>query len=445
MDSVRSVGGRRGQYLFRRAGSANWHIRLVFPRSLWAQTGRKKEFSLGTPNRQEAMAAAARHIQEHQTEILGWRTVADLATMMRAASKTKLQRRRFEVNGIQETGEGRVFVASDTMHWLDEAGGVIRSEPNLELDLTEVQVPTAEFARLQTNMRIVAGEAPAPPPPPLKRRGADPDREIIEQWIEHRRVTKYVAAEGRAVFDLFREITGNKPLKDCTRADGRKLVAVLAEQRDKWATQNKKIGHLRSACNIAIDDGLLTLNPFVRVVPAKKDGDALKRQDISDADMARVNSVIDGWRPDERLLWRMLASTGMRLSECWHATEDFYEQGIRHWRVGSKTDSSKRRVPVPDCLLAHLPARIEGGLFTDIPKNVGKRLLRRMRDAGITDKRKVLHSLRHRALTKLRAVSCPKDVREWIAGHERKSLSEGYGEGPPVTVLKPWIDRIGLG
>ena len=63
---------------------------------------------------------------------------------------------------------------------------------------------------------------------------------------------------------------------------------------------------------------------------------------------------------------------------------------------------------------------------------------------GITDERKVVHSLRHRAQDRLRAAECPHDVRKALLGHDDVSIGEGYGEGFPVTVLRKWIDKIGL-
>jgi hypothetical protein len=65
-------------------------------------------------------------------------------------------------------------------------------------------------------------------------------------------------------------------------------------------------------------------------------------------------------------------------------------------------------------------------------------------DIGITDDRKVMHSLRHRAQDQLRAAGCPEDVRWALLGHEKKTIAAGYGTGFPVLMLREWIDKIGL-
>jgi len=71
-------------------------------------------------------------------------------------------------------------------------------------------------------------------------------------------------------------------------------------------------------------------------------------------------------------------------------------------------------------------------------------LNRFLRECGITDRRKVVHSLRHRAQDRLRSFGCPQDLRQEILGHEETTVGESYGKGAPVPLLKQWIDKIGF-
>ena len=120
--------------------------------------------------------------------------------------------------------------------------------------------------------------------------------------------------------------------------------------------------------------------------------------------------------------------------------------------VGSKTDQSLRRVPLPAKLLPLLPPTIKGQLFPlggrsieRASKTASARLMRWLREeCRIEDDAKVLHSFRHRAQDRLRAAGCREDIRWGVLGHEKKTIAEGYGEGFPVTVLKKWIDKIGF-
>ena len=151
----------------------------------------------------------------------------------------------------------------------------------------------------------------------------------------------------------------------------------------------------------------------------------------------------------DQLLVRLLASTGMRLSEAFEIDGEEKERGVRYVVVGRKTEQSMRRVPLPAAALPFLPKSIKGPLFDrtkhkDPSDAASKRLNKFLDDCGIADPRKVVHSLRHRAQDRLRAAGCPEDVRWAILGHEEETVAAGYGEGFPVPMLRKWIDRIGF-
>ncbi|AWB20300.1 hypothetical protein DA075_04580 [Methylobacterium currus] len=187
------------------------------------------------------------------------------------------------------------------------------------------------------------------------------------------------------------------------------------------------------------------------MAPDKENDDPLKRLDFDDNDMALVKANLHTFDHDERLLWVLLASTAMRRSEAWDITEEIRQSGIRGATIGSKTPTSERDIPFPDEVLPYLPSRITGCLFHDRdpirgPINVGKRLMRRIRELGIQDERKVLHSLRHRGITRLREVKInghgiDSKVLLAIVGHEERTVHDRYGKMPLATT-KPWIDLI---
>ena len=123
----------------------------------------------------------------------------------------------------------------------------------------------------------------------------------------------------------------------------------------------------------------------------------------------------------------------MRLSEAFEIDGEETERGCRYVIVGKKTEQSLRRVPLPAAVLPFVPKAIKGPLFAsndaDPSDAASKRLNRFLDDCGITDPRKVVHSLRHRAQDRLRAAGCPEDVRWALLGHEEKTVAAGYGKG----------------
>jgi integrase len=158
-------------------------------------------------------------------------------------------------------------------------------------------------------------------------------------------VTGYYAREARAAWALYKQRTDGKPLKDATRDDGRKVAVYYESQSIKSATIQKKVGRLTAAVNLAINEGRLKFNPFSGIVP-KRD-DKQKRLPLSEADMKEAKRNLAQLSEADQLLFRLLATTGMRLSEAFEIDGELMERGCRYVIVGKKTEQSERRVPLP--------------------------------------------------------------------------------------------------
>ena len=98
--------------------------------------------------------------------------------------------------------------------------------------------------------------------------------------------------EAENTWTSFKRLTNNKPLKDRTRDDGRKLVAHFQAEGLKSATIQKKITWLNAACNLAISEGrLYSINPFSSIAPAADDES--ERLPLDDADMKKCKRNLD--------------------------------------------------------------------------------------------------------------------------------------------------------
>jgi integrase len=397
-------------YLFLRPDSQNWHVRLQSP-------GGRIEKSLGTPDRAQAEILSLPYIQQHKMRLL--------------EAKSSQATWRWNTGAL---GQGHVtpfktMIVDGRELIILNSGAVVRKEPNGEFAL--VAVPSVR------EQKAIARQ---------DQRTADGDDALIETYLKHKNVTGYYEREARAVWALYKQLTNGKPLKDASRDDGRKLVDYYEKQDLKSATIQKKIGWLIAAVNLAIDEGKLKFNPFSSIVRDRDDKQ--RRLPLSETDIRNVKQNLDRLDEGDQLLFRVLAATGMRLSEAFEIDGEMKERGCRYIIVGRKTSQSLRRIPLPAALLPFLPRKIEGQLFKAEPRGAGaasKRLMRFLRlVVGIDDPRKVVHSLRHRAQDRLRAAGCPEDVRWAILGHEDETVAAGYGEGFPVPLLKRWIDKIGF-
>jgi integrase len=402
---------RKIDYLFLRNGSRNWHVKLQYP-------GGRIEKSLGTPDRAQAEILALPYIQEHKMRLLEARPGVQVTWL-----------HRFAPGQEHITPDGERIVADDReLIFLNHNGAIVRKEPNGEF---AVGLPP-----LREQKAIVRREQQR------KRTATSPDDALIETYLKHKNVTGYYEREARAVWALYKQLTNSKALNDASRDDGRKLVDYYEKQGLKSATIQKKVGWLTAAVNLAIDEARLKFNPFSSIVPERDDGE--RRLPLNEADIRNVKRNLEQLDEGDQLLFRLLAATGMRLSEAFEIDGEMKERGCRYIIVGRKTSQSLRRVPLPAAVLPFLPRKLEGRLFSGDPRAASKRLNRFLNGVGISDRRKVVHSLRHRAQDRLRAAGCPEDCRWAILGHEKETVAAGYGEGFPVALLRRWIDKIGF-
>ena len=403
---------RKIDYLFLRNGSRNWHVKLQSP------GGERVEKSLGTSDRAQAEILALPFIQAHKVRLLEARPGVQVSW-----------RHRFAPGQEHITPDGERIVADDReLIFLNHNGAIVRKEPNGEF---AVALPL-----LREQKEIVRRDEQR------QRKATSADDALIETYLKHKNVTGYYEREARAVWALYKQLTNGKPLKDSSRDDGRKLVDYYEKQDLKSATIQKKIGWLNAVVNLAIDEAKLKFNPFSSIVPERDDKQ--RRLPLSETDIRNVKRNLDQLDEGDQLLFRVLATTGMRLSEAFEIDGEMKERRCRYMIVGRKTSQSLRRVPLPAAVLPFLPRKIEGLLFPGDPRAASKRLNRFLNGVRIEDRRKVVHSLRHRAQDRLRAAGCPEDLRWAILGHEQKTVAAGYGEGFPVPLLRRWIDKIGF-
>jgi len=410
---------RRTDYLFLRPGSRNWHVKLQSP------TGRV-ERSLGTPDRVQAEILALPMIAGHKAKLL------------EARPRLETTWRHEYEPGREHIGPdgGRVIAADRELIHLDSEGRITRRSPN---GATAFQL----VGRRKLTVRSLAEaytEAFTGVRP--RRQERTVDDAIIETYLQHANITGHSERETRAVWALYKQLTDGKPLKDATRDDGRKVVQHFERQGLRSATIQKKITWLNAAVNLAIKESKLTFNPFSSVVPKRDDKQV--RLPLSETDIRNAKRNLDQLDKSDQLLFRLLAATGMRLSEAFEIDSEMKERGCRYVIIGHKTPQSHRRVPLPAAVLPYLPKVIHGPLFSGGAPAASKRLNKFIRRIGVVDKGKVVHSLRHRAQDRLRAAGCPVDYRWALLGHEMETVAEGYGLGFPVPMLKKWIDKIGF-
>jgi integrase len=411
------------------------------------------EKSLGTSDVKAAEIAAADLIKQHKT-ILYERRLARLPRLEPGAWAPEYQ------PGLHDG-----FFATERQLLDRETGAVIG--PN--------GVPAQRLVNLPMGAVIHFGN-PARPVDELRRIGPvfdiskldrptptvkNSDDDLLETYIKHNGLDGLREKQARDIWHIFKTVV-KKPLRSCTRDDGRAIVAYMKDQADeddppKSATLRRRMVPLVATVNLAIDEGKLTFNPFTGVVPVCDDED--ERDPFTDDDMKLIRANLHKLDANDQLLVRLVATTGMRRSEAFAIDRVQIEDGIRFVTIGKKTGASVRRVPLPTDLLPYLPEKITGKLIAGRMDSAGKRLSKWMVEIGIagiadTDKadtdKAPMHSFRHRAANRLRAAGVSEPVMEaiggWSDGKKKTSRKYGnkHGRGFPLKMLKEAIDKIGF-
>jgi integrase len=407
------------RYLFKRKGSDNWYIRLQPP-------GQKiVEKSLGTSDLKLAEIAAMPLIREHKAFMY-----------QRRPTVTPFWHRAYEP-GLRMIDGEQVIATERELQFIDASGNVVRREPNggpAEL-LTPAPRGGPSFKAYDDAKR---------PTPVVK----NADDALLEAYIKHKGLDGLRERQARDIWHTFRDVV-KKPLKQCTRDDGRAVVAELGDDA-KSATLRRRMVPLVATVNLAIKDGKLTFNPFIGCVQDRDDEE--EREAFDDADMKLIRANLHRLSKSDQLLVRLLATTGMRRGEAFEINREQIENGIRFVTIGTKTPQSLRRVPFPADLLPYLPPKITGQLIPGRMDTAGKRLREWLTEIGITDPDKApMHSFRHRAAQRLRAAIPDESLREAIGGWangKKKKTSRKYGnkhgKGFPLSMLKKAIDKIGF-
>ncbi|MFC3643912.1 site-specific integrase [Aquibium oceanicum] len=330
---------------------------------------------------------------------------------------------------------------------------------------------------------ITLGEA-------IKRMETDPTRAHLGDTAD----AKYVMT-----FRAMKEVIGpDMPLAAITRADCSAVQELLASipanvtklkayegcktLRDiaaRAATRNDRkmaVGTVRvythtlsAFFNWSINKGLLTVNPAVRLAPAKGAADISKRPFTID-EMNKIVAGLGEWSKGGALAGRrwvplIAIFSGMRLGEIVGLTVD--DIGVRDGvecfilrktaAKSLKTPGSERVLPVhPELIRLGLLQRVanvrgEGGsrLFHDLPGSSQAELsdLFQKRFAywqkkvlGINEPGVSFHSFRHGFRDALREAGVPIDATRAMGGWARSGgVEERYGQGTRPSTLARWM------
>lgn len=311
----------------------------------------------------------------------------------------------------------------------------------------------------------------------------------ISEWKS--RIRRYVELKGdqdvhrittkdvRDFKDGYQQLPRRMPESDRRRTlpEIIKRYAHADVARVEAPTVNKALSAISSVLGWCVENGFVEQNVAHGVRAPKPKIKTRRRLPFSNDDLKAIFEGSPVFRDCKRprgggghaAYWIPVIAlyTGARLEEIGQLTLDDVrkEDGIDYFDINAddgksvKTQGSIRRVPIHLKLvelgffdyLEHVRSRKHKYLFPHIDSSGGFERTRKFsqwvnrylrRDCGITDTRKVFHSLRHKFKDACRDAAISRDVHDALTGHVDGSVSGRYGEGASLRVLNEGIQSI---
>lgn len=270
----------------------------------------------------------------------------------------------------------------------------------------------------------------------------------------------------RIIGGFIKVLGEDKSVSTINRDDAIKYRDQLLSEGKSPATAKKYVGMAGAVFQTAIvNKEINKTNPFRRLPVID---DTLERDKRLPLDASEIRLLLDQReRTNSELadILTLLVHTGARLGEISGLAVEDFDVGsgngpafinIRPNSIRRlKTRSSRRQVPLTDealrtvqAALARLPkpSTADVPLFPRYGRNGGSdaasaALMKVLRRAGISDRRKAIHSIRHSMKDALRAVGCPEDIRDAMQGHAMQSVAASYGSGHTLDAKYEWLVR----
>ena len=254
--------------------------------------------------------------------------------------------------------------------------------------------------------------------------------------------------ECKAAINILIAVCGDKPPAQYKRVDVNKLIRKLCEVK-KTTTVERQLKSIRAMFNLVsleMDLAEDEQHPFYKFNIPNLGKDKKDKEDFDSDQLKVLRELPYSTNADITCLIHLMVDTGMRISEACglRVTDVHLDVETPHITLRRndarelKTKSSERLIPLVGASLSSmqylLPMCINEYVF---PRYIGKENNKLKNDnASAACKKRLIsllgtdcptsHSFRHTMNTRLRNVSCPKDMRNEMLGWAR-DISDNYG------------------
>jgi len=275
----------------------------------------------------------------------------------------------------------------------------------------------------------------------------------------------------------FLEFTGDKPIGIIKKEHARDYKDYLSSQPNgrggtlSTASINKHLSYVVTLFNWGKGQGFCSKDNPASGLKVKSSRRADEERSAFTAGDLKVifsddYTFLKHKRPDRFFIPLILLHTGARVGEVAQLGVNDVKKEDGVWcfdvhpsdETSVKTKSSIRLVPIHSYLIKEgfikyfEEIRREGHtqLFPALKKSangygsaISKWFNKRLREKGITDKKKVLHSTRHTFITKLKQLDIQDHLISELVGHTVESITVGrYGKKLDVKALRKAVEKL---
>tara|TARA_Y100000813_G_scaffold103883_1_gene74218 strand:+ start:13 stop:984 length:972 start_codon:yes stop_codon:yes gene_type:complete len=268
--------------------------------------------------------------------------------------------------------------------------------------------------------------------------------------------------ECKAAINILIAVCGDKPPAQYKRVDVNKLIRKLCEVK-KTTTVERQLKSIRAMFNlVSLEMGFDedSQHPFYKFNIPDLGKDKKDREEFDSDQLKALRELPYSANADITCLIHLMVDTGMRVSEaCGLRVMDVHLDAEtphitlrRNDARELKTKSSQRVIPLVGASLSSmqylLPMCINEYVF---PRYIDKENNKLKNDNASAACKKRLnsllgtdsptsHSFRHTMNTRLRNVSCPKDIRNEMLGWAR-DISDNYGSPTDLQIKEKYLNQ----
>ena len=268
--------------------------------------------------------------------------------------------------------------------------------------------------------------------------------------------------ECKAAINILIAVCGDKPPAQYKRVDVNKLIRKLCEVK-KTTTVERQLKSIRAMFNlVSLEMGFDedSQHPFYKFNIPDLGKDKKDREEFDNDQLKALRELPYSANADITCLIHLMVDTGMRVSEaCGLRVMDVHLDAEtphitlrRNDARELKTKSSERVIPLVGASLSSmqylLPMCINEYVF---PRYIDKENNKLKNDNASAACKKRLnsllgtdcptsHSFRHTMNTRLRNVSCPKDIRNEMLGWAR-DISDNYGSPTDLQIKEKYLNQ----